>query len=573
LSLDRWNKHKTYLFRTRQGSIGLLQTIEIIQNSPGTKIFMQQGNGRKLLEPVAGITGMKFRYKLVQDLADKKPAPVPSKPLIQDTGDTTPKLRCLAWLDEMGSPDFRVWLPGDDSLNSRDLYREKEAMVPYPEERNDIKTKGGNSRFLSLCFSDPGIDSESFAEVTLLDAAGMPINAPGNMDSFVKIEPSRPWLSEPGLITALRYVGPTDATPPLVTVQLRYTSGTWQSGKEIPAVMTSSVPSQDGSQVTSFMPLGDGFQATDAGRDKDGKAFVEITHDASAETGTTQFGIVAFSRDSPLPLNYSTRWVKKDGTRYVFDIAPDKLRGFQARTRTIRQITIPLSLQSGTTQPKAQSAAISTPAPAIANQLVINIHADGTCIFKNKPYDLPALIDLLKQFDPNTPVILRADKNTDYQYVVNVLDACKTAGLWNLAFATREEAAVQVTPTPLPLHGDAAVLDANAEPLAAMQTWLSEIDAGNYAQSWKDSAAFFQAAITQDAWKNSLETFRKPLGALVSRKLKASQEYTKLPGVPDGKYLVAQYDTSFAAKQTAVETVTFTLEKDGKWRASGYFIK
>jgi hypothetical protein len=46
-----------------------------------------------------------------------------------------------------------------------------------------------------------------------------------------------------------------------------------------------------------------------------------------------------------------------------------------------------------------------------------------------------------------------------------------------------------------------------------------------------------------------------------------------LPGAPDGKYWTIQFDTSFAAKAEAVETVTFMLEKDGSWRAAGYFIR
>jgi hypothetical protein len=50
--------------------------------------------------------------------------------------------------------------------------------------------------------------------------------------------------------------------------------------------------------------------------------------------------------------------------------------------------------------------------------------------------------------------------------------------------------------------------------------------------------------------------------------------YTKtLPGAPDGEYVVLQYETSFEHKQSAAETVTPTLDKDGKWPVSGYFIK
>jgi len=37
--------------------------------------------------------------------------------------------------------------------------------------------------------------------------------------------------------------------------------------------------------------------------------------------------------------------------------------------------------------------------------------------------------------------------------------------------------------------------------------------------------------------------------------------------------VVIQYESSFEHKQSAVETITPTLDKDGKWRVSGYFIK
>jgi hypothetical protein len=34
-----------------------------------------------------------------------------------------------------------------------------------------------------------------------------------------------------------------------------------------------------------------------------------------------------------------------------------------------------------------------------------------------------------------------------------------------------------------------------------------------------------------------------------------------------------QFDSSFANKKTAIETVTFVLEADGQWKSTGYFIK
>jgi hypothetical protein len=111
--------------------------------------------------------------------------------------------------------------------------------------------------------------------------------------------------------------------------------------------------------------------------------------------------------------------------------------------------------------------------------------------------------------------------------------------------------------------------DASAEALR----WLSGIDAGECDQSWKDAAGFFQKSITAEAWNEALTKFRKPLGAVKSRKLLDAKSAKSLPGVPDGEYVIMQFETVFAAKAEAVETVTFMLEKDGSWKAAGYFIR
>jgi hypothetical protein len=119
------------------------------------------------------------------------------------------------------------------------------------------------------------------------------------------------------------------------------------------------------------------------------------------------------------------------------------------------------------------------------------------------------------------------------------------------------------------------VLVAEMEKAAVSSTeaWLNAIDDGHYSESWNEAAKIFQGGVTEQGWTNSMETFRTPLGDLVSRKLKSAQPMTELPGAPDGQYVVMQFETSFANKKSAIETVTFMLEKDGQWKSAGYFIK
>jgi hypothetical protein len=105
------------------------------------------------------------------------------------------------------------------------------------------------------------------------------------------------------------------------------------------------------------------------------------------------------------------------------------------------------------------------------------------------------------------------------------------------------------------------------------EAWLALIDSGKYAESWDEASQVFKGALTRDQWASTVKGVRVPLGTVQSRKFK-SATYTKtLPGAPDGEYVVIQYDTSFANKQTATETTIPMLDKDGKWRVSGYFIK
>ena len=104
----------------------------------------------------------------------------------------------------------------------------------------------------------------------------------------------------------------------------------------------------------------------------------------------------------------------------------------------------------------------------------------------------------------------------------------------------------------------------------ASDAWLKFVDSGDYSQSWAEASSMFKAAVTEKDWEQKLKAARGPLGALFSRKLISAEYKTTLPGAPDGQYVVIRYDSSFANKKSAVETVTPMLDKDGQRRVSGY---
>jgi hypothetical protein len=108
---------------------------------------------------------------------------------------------------------------------------------------------------------------------------------------------------------------------------------------------------------------------------------------------------------------------------------------------------------------------------------------------------------------------------------------------------------------------------------AAAQSWLALVDAGQYAKSWDEAAAYFRGAITATNWSASLRAVRAPLGPVISRKVKSTTHRTSLPGAPDGEYVVIQFTTEFANKKSSIETVTPMLDPDARWRVSGYYIR
>ena len=99
--------------------------------------------------------------------------------------------------------------------------------------------------------------------------------------------------------------------------------------------------------------------------------------------------------------------------------------------------------------------------------------------------------------------------------------------------------------------------------------WLTLVDDKNYNDAYKQMSVGAQQKSGIDAWAAEIAQKRAPLGAMASRDIKAIKLTKILPGMRDGQYATVQFDSSFAHKASAVETVTLTSDK-GAWSVIGY---
>jgi biopolymer transport protein ExbD len=75
-------------------------------------------------------------------------------------------------------------------------------------------------------------------------------------------------------------------------------------------------------------------------------------------------------------------------------------------------------------------------------EIIVNVKVDGTLVVNQKVFDhegFGALLQRVVKLYPGQPVLVRADRQTPYQYVVGVLDLCRSADIWNISFATSVE--------------------------------------------------------------------------------------------------------------------------------------
>src|SRR4030095_1225239 len=78
-------------------------------------------------------------------------------------------------------------------------------------------------------------------------------------------------------------------------------------------------------------------------------------------------------------------------------------------------------------------------ATSVMNQTVLNVRADGAVIWNRQEVsrdDLMSKLKRLAELSPDYAIILRGDRDAAYRHIVAVLDICRAANIWNVAFAT-----------------------------------------------------------------------------------------------------------------------------------------
>ena len=75
-------------------------------------------------------------------------------------------------------------------------------------------------------------------------------------------------------------------------------------------------------------------------------------------------------------------------------------------------------------------------------EVIINVKEDGSLVMNRRPLspeELQTTLTRIVSLYPDQAIVLRGDEKVDYSHIVQVLDICRSANIWNIAFATRHD--------------------------------------------------------------------------------------------------------------------------------------
>jgi biopolymer transport protein ExbD len=72
-------------------------------------------------------------------------------------------------------------------------------------------------------------------------------------------------------------------------------------------------------------------------------------------------------------------------------------------------------------------------------EVILNVKRDGSVVMNRRamnPEELQETLARIAKLYPDQAVVLRGDQDVNYKYIVDALDVCRAANIWNVAFAT-----------------------------------------------------------------------------------------------------------------------------------------
>lgn len=107
----------------------------------------------------------------------------------------------------------------------------------------------------------------------------------------------------------------------------------------------------------------------------------------------------------------------------------------------------------------------------------------------------------------------------------------------------------------------------------AAKWWLALIDSENYSESWNEAAQILKQGISMQKWEKEFRSTQISLGKLETRKFRSAEYAKTLVDYAVIEKVVIEYESSFRKRESAIETITAIIDRDGQWRVSRYLIK
>ncbi len=112
--------------------------------------------------------------------------------------------------------------------------------------------------------------------------------------------------------------------------------------------------------------------------------------------------------------------------------------------KSVQELTKALAFLTEETEVKVALPAKADDAERPKGEIVILVKADGGMVVEGKGLTPDELLELLKERakqNENQAVRVRGDETVGYERIVEVIEICQKAALWNISFGTERKAA------------------------------------------------------------------------------------------------------------------------------------